>query len=154
MVLLDWWALQILASANLKLIFVIEAIESTSMGQMSPVWMLILLQSAPKWLTKTKSTYRLGSFDPLKYYLHQCRQDINPVLGPTDRGYFWASEFIRKAALLVVTIYALQECQVSYRLQLVCLISPLLPHRLWLCLVSLESFFQGKSNIIDSVGQE
>jgi len=34
---------------------------------MSPICMLILFQSASKWLTKTKSTYRLGWFDQCKY---------------------------------------------------------------------------------------
>ena len=34
---------------------------------MSPVWMLNLFQWASKWLTKPKSTYRLGSFGPFKY---------------------------------------------------------------------------------------
>src|SRR6266436_7251071 len=43
----------------------------------------------------------------------------------------------------------IQDSWVSYRLQLVCLGSPLLPHGIPSCLISPESYYRGESSAIE-----
>src|SRR5260370_13668238 len=79
--------------------------------------------------------------------------DLERVLALSGTSYKWLSHCgVRPSSGPIILFQKktsfVQDSWISYWLQLVCPISPLLLHRFQSNLISLESYFRGKSNAI------